>query len=122
MKRMPNAKHAVAFPILFLVFLAAPTVLRGAGVDYRGLWGTRYQAGPQINEIPRARKRSALTAVRHWSEVALDANAIDHSTSQYAHSALVNGYWLTNRHRGTHGRHAILVEAFDRRPVCLANG
>jgi hypothetical protein len=79
MKRMPNAKHAVAFPILFLVFLAAPTVLRGAGVDYRGLWGTRYQAGPQINEIPTARKRSALTAVRHWSEVALDANAIDHA-------------------------------------------
>lgn len=79
MIRMPNAKHAVGFPILFLLFLAAPTVLLGAGADHRGAWGTRYQAGPQLNEIPRFRQRAALTAVRHWSEVALDANAIDHA-------------------------------------------
>ena len=78
MKRMLNARHAVGFPILFLVFLAAPTVLHGAGVDHRGPWGTRYQDGTQLNETPKIRKRAALTAVRHWSEIALDANAIDH--------------------------------------------
>jgi len=78
MKRMPNAKHAVGFPILFLLLLAAPTVLYGAGVDHGGPWGTRYQHGTQLNETPKIRKRAALTAVRHWSEIALDANAIDH--------------------------------------------
>lgn len=79
MKRLLNAKHAFDFLIMLFLFLAAPTVLHGAGDDHRDAWGSRYQPGPQLYEILNNRQRQGLSAVRRWNEIALDANALDHA-------------------------------------------
>jgi hypothetical protein len=44
---------------------------------HRDAWGPRYKAAPKGSQI-RRREHVGVDAVRHWNEIALNANALDH--------------------------------------------
>ena len=45
--------------------------------SHRDAWGPRYKAAPRGGQVQR-REHIGLDSVRHWNEIALNANALDH--------------------------------------------
>jgi hypothetical protein len=45
----------------------------------RDVWGPRYKGTPQFCQAPRYRPWLGVDAVRRWNEIALNANALDHT-------------------------------------------
>jgi hypothetical protein len=43
------------------------------------VWGPRYKRTPQLRQAPRYRPWLGVDAVRRWNEIALNANALDHT-------------------------------------------
>src|SRR4030095_9898252 len=75
--RMPTFVSA----ILFIVFLVLAGSAHGAATSQRDAWGPRFQDGPRFQHGIKLRPRFGLDAVRHWNDIALDANALDHARS-----------------------------------------
>ena len=67
--------------ILFIVIFALAGSAHGAATSQRDAWGPRFQDGPRFHHGMNPRPRFGLDAVRRWSDIALDANALDHARS-----------------------------------------
>jgi hypothetical protein len=74
--RMPTFVSVILFMIFTLVGSA-----HGAATSQRDAWGPRFQDGPRFHHGMKPRPRFGLDAVRGWSDIALDANALDHARS-----------------------------------------
>jgi len=74
--RMPTFVSVILFMIFILVGSA-----HGAATSQRDAWGPRFQDEPRFHHGMKPRPRFGLDAVRGWSDIALDANALDHARS-----------------------------------------
>jgi hypothetical protein len=63
---------------IFILSLGVSVWAQGFFRGHRDAWGPRYKAAPQLREGPSHQPRSGLSSVRHWNEIALNANALDH--------------------------------------------
>ncbi len=53
----------------------------GAATSERDAWGSRFHDGPRFHHEIKPRPRFGLDVVRHWNDIMLDANALDHARS-----------------------------------------
>ena len=62
---------------VFIFSSSASLWAQGFPRGHRDAWGPRYKAAPKGSQILR-REHVGVDAVRHWNEIALNANALDH--------------------------------------------
>ena len=63
--------------VVFIFSFSAAVWAQGFPRGHRDAWGPRYKAAPKGSQILR-REHVGVDAVRHWNEIALNANALDH--------------------------------------------
>lgn len=63
----------------FLLAMALPANAQDPGKGLRELWGPCFTPAPTHRVMPRPRSRSKSNWVREWNEIALEANALDHT-------------------------------------------
>jgi hypothetical protein len=62
-----------------LLAMAFPADAQDKGKGHRELLGPRFALAPTHQVKPRPRSRPGLNWIRNWNEIALDANALDHT-------------------------------------------
>jgi hypothetical protein len=63
----------------FTLALALPAGADRSSRGHRDVWGPRFDSAPERRDRPRHRPKRGVDWVRHWNEIALDANGVDHT-------------------------------------------
>lgn len=73
------SKLITLFVAGYLLTMAIPVEAQEQGREHRGLLGPHLELTPAHPPIPKPRLKRGTDWIRNWNEVALDANALDHT-------------------------------------------
>ena len=77
MTRRSYCRAMTTTVVVFIFSFGTSVWPQGFSRGHRDAWGLRYKAAPKGSQILR-RQPVGVDAVRHWNEIALNANALDH--------------------------------------------